>query len=135
MNFNPEQFQPVPVNLDRNVPFESGLEYNPEYYYRMIGQSGYEDFLSSGQIQAKQDSKQEYEKAYFFKGAPINRYAQKTGDFDYFVEVNPGDEELFSESAPGQYPHSIRNISKDDNIKIYKTNVLDRTSEVVFDGM
>jgi hypothetical protein len=133
MNFNPEQAPSVPVNLDRNLPFESGVEYNPEYYYRMIGEQGYHDFVERGVIAPKPNSKQEYEKAYYFKGHPLVRYAENGSATQYFVEVDPGDEKLFEVSAPGQYPHSTVEISNNNKIRIYRTE--EGQSTVVFDTM
>lgn len=133
MNFNPDKSQNTPVNLDRNIPFESGIQYNPEYYYRMIGQEGYEDFLEFGAIRARQSTKQSYDNAYFFKGAPLSRYAETKSEIQYFIEVNPDGNELFEVSAEGQYPHPKEDISSNNKIKIYKVDVTG--SHVVFDNM
>jgi folate-dependent tRNA-U54 methylase TrmFO/GidA len=119
------------VNLDRNLPFESGVEYNKEHYYRMIGENGYDDFIDTGLIRAKEESKQDYDTAYFFKGAPIERYSNKQSRVQYFVEVRPS-EGLFSANEAG-YPSSTRPVSSNDEIRIYRHSVSDGV-EVVFDS-
>ena len=119
------------VNLDRNIPFESGIEYNVDHYYRMIGEEGFDDFIDTGLIQAAQDTKQEYEKSYFFKGQPLQRYASQKSRVQYFVEVKPG-ENLFSVTN-GSYPFSVRPITVSDEVRIYKFSPSDG-AEMVFDS-
>lgn len=97
----------------------------------MIGEDGYDDFLDTGIIQAAQDTKQEYEQAYFFKGCPINRYARNGCRVQYFVEAKPQDD-LFA-SHEGGYPFATRPVSAADQIKIYRHSVSDG-AEVVFDS-
>lgn len=119
------------VSLDRNLPFESGIEYHKDHYYRMIGESGYDDFLETGTIQAKQDSKQGYERAYYFKGCPIDRYSNRRARVQYFVEVKPT-EGLFDQVGVG-YPFSVRPVTSTDQIRVYKYSVSDG-AEIVFDS-
>ena len=121
----------VGVNLDRNLSFDSGLEYNKDHFYRMIGESGYDDFLDTGFIQAKADSKQQYDKAYYFKGQPLNRYSSNSR-VNYFVEVKPTDD-LFSVEGEAGYPFSTRHITSNDEIRIYRHSASDGV-DVVFDS-
>lgn len=119
------------INLDRNIPFESGLEYNKDHYYRMIGQSGYDDFLDTGTLQPKSESKREYRKTYFFKGQPLSRYAETQSRIQFFVEVKPS-EGLFEVDGDG-YPYTTRVITTKDQLRIYRHSQLDGT-EIVFDS-
>ena len=137
MNFNPElsnttkpEEAPTPaINLDRDTPLESGLEYNPNFYYRIIGESGYNDFLETGEFRAAQNTKQDYDKVYYFQGHPLARYARGVNDV-FFLEVDPDGEELFSNQD--KYRHSLRNINKKDKIRIYKVSVVDKTIKKLF---
>ncbi len=119
------------VNLDRNLPFESGLEYNKEHFYRMIGQSGYDDFLDTGTIQQKQESKQAYPKTYFCQGQPLNRYAENQSRVHFFAEVKPA-EGLFETDGEG-YPYAARAITTADELRIYRHSVSDG-AELEFDS-
>lgn len=117
------------INIDRNLPFEAGIEFNPEHLYRMIGESGFQDFLQEGRIRPAENTKQEYQKSYYHKGHPLKRYAV-TGT-NYFIEARP--EEGLFETQQGSYPYSSRDITKDDEIRIYKVSE-DGTAELVFDS-
>jgi hypothetical protein len=117
------------INIDRNIALEAGIEFNPDYFYRMIGEAGFSDFLESGIVRSAKDTKQAYEKSYYFKGHPLKRYSR--GKTDYFIEVKPI-ENLFSESD-ANYPHSTREITKEDEVRVYKyTKGIG--SELVFDN-
>lgn len=126
-----EEPKPVGVSLDRNTAFESGLEYDKENFYRMIGERGYEDFLETGLFQPAQDTKQEYQKAYFFKGHPLNRYAVNGSRIQYFIEVKPK-AGMFTEDESG-YPYPNRPLTSQDKIRVYRHSETDGI-EIVFDS-
>lgn len=124
--------KPPGVSIDRNTAFESGLEYNKEHFYRMIGERGYEDFMQTGIIQAAQETKKAYVEAYFFKGQPLSRYANSQSRVQYFVEVKPN-EGLFTEGEDS-YPHSARPVTTQDEIRVYRYAEIDGAPEIVFDS-
>lgn len=77
--------KPKRLTLDRNPIFQSDIPYQPNSFYRMIGEGGYKDFLETGTIRAKQGTKQNYSEIYFQKGLANNIYASK-GGCQYIVE-------------------------------------------------
>ena len=79
--------KPKVLSLDRNPLFLCDIPYQPNSFYRMIGEEGYQDFLNTGIIRPKQDTKQDYPEIYFEKGRANNIYARKRGCM-YILETN-----------------------------------------------
>ncbi len=121
------------VSLDRNLPFESAYEYNPDYFYRFIGRSGYEDFLETGVLRPAADSKQDYSKAYFYKGHPLKRYASRAGHENYFVEA---DREGAGIVEPEEgYPYTEEPLSSDKKFRVVRVDTLTGEIQVVYDSI
>lgn len=118
------------ISLDRNAPLSADIEFKAGHFYRMIGENGFRDFMETGVIRPAPDTKQEYERSYYFKGFPRKRYQR--GDTDYFVEVKPRPD-LFAE-GDAHYPYSNRDISREDEIRIYEYRRKDGTATLVFDS-
>ncbi len=70
---------PERITLDRNPVFESNIPYQPNSYYRMIGENGFQDFLMTGLIRPKQNTKENYSEIYFEKGRANNIYSRNGG--------------------------------------------------------
>lgn len=123
--------------LDRDtVAPKDNILYRPDRAYRFIGEEGYKDFVESGLIRAKPDSKQGYDVPYFMKGKTSSRYAGKGGD-KYVVEAIPNKEKwkgaaiTFDEDP---YVGPNEGLNSADEIRIYKKKE-DGTYEVVLDNI
>lgn len=82
-----ERAAAVGVDLNRNRSTQTGVPVSPDHRYRMIGEAGFEDFLSSGTVRARQGTKRAYEAPYFGP-APLDRYRQRDAAQDYVAEVH-----------------------------------------------
>lgn len=92
------------VDMNRNRSTLTGISVQPDHRYRMIGQSGFEDFLSSGTVRARQNTKKAYEAPYFGP-APLDRYRQRNAPHDYVAEVH---QSKVADSGNGyEIPHNI----------------------------
>jgi len=124
-----EQIRQEPTGellLMRNPLYECNILYQEKNFYRMIGDLGYEDFINTGLIRAKQNTKQNYDMAYFEQGRANNIYARRNGA-SYIVETDSDK----IQTGTDCYPH-VDKLTKDDSIRIWKrTN--DREYEIVYD--
>lgn len=107
------------IDLSRNQPMVvPGHDFNPDSYYRQIGEAGYNDFLSSGIVRPAQGTKQQYSRAYYSQGAPLGRYRLEDIP-NYFVETasHPSIRNL-----PGIYPHTLEgeHLTSKDPMRIYR---------------
>ena len=124
----------TPTNmLDRNVvpPTAANLFLRPDRNYRYIGAEGYEDFVNSGVIRARQGTKQEYGDAYFMQGQPSGRYAGGGGD-RYIVE-SPHSGNWTADPAAA-YVRPPRALTREDPIRIFELGP-DGTYRVIFDSI
>ena len=121
--------KPKRLTLDRNPLFQCDIPYQPDSFYRMIGEGGYQDFLETGTIRAKQGTKQNYPEIYFEKGRANNIYASKGGS-QYIVESRS----KRIEESEAHYPRTEMLEKAKDTFRIWH-----RTSnggyEIVYDTM
>ena len=79
--------KPKTLSLDRNPLFQCDIPYQPNSFYRMIGEEGYQDFLNTDIIRPKQNTKQDYQEIYFEKGR-ANNINERKGGCIYILETN-----------------------------------------------
>ena len=103
INYNQEIRQkPKKLTLSRDPIYDCDIPYQQDSYYRGIGESGYQDFLDSNSLRAKQNTKANYDAAYFQKGKVNNIYVRKPSAQAYIAETNSP--LIIDES--GSYPHA-----------------------------
>jgi len=123
------------LDRDRVLPGDNIL-YRPERAYRFIGKEGFEDFVKTGKLRAKEGSKQQYSIPYFMKGKTSSRYAGNGGD-EYVLEAVP-DKSTWKSPAGGfedsPYVGPTEGLSNTDTIRIYKKSP-DGGYEVIFDNL
>lgn len=73
----------MPVSLGYKGVALEGIENNPANHYSARGQAGWDDYLKTGKIRPSPA----YEEVYFSKGAPLNKYADRSGG-THIVETN-----------------------------------------------
>ncbi len=103
MNYNKEIRQkPKKLTLSRDPIYDCDIPYQQDSYYRGIGESGYQDFLDSNSLRAKQNTKANYDVAYFQKGKVNNIYVRKPSAQAYIAETSSP---LIVDES-GSYPHA-----------------------------
>lgn len=123
------------INLARNPMFNCDIPYNQEHFYRTIGNDGYKDFLETGIIRAKQNTKFNYQKIYFEKGY-VNSIYTKKGGSEYIVESNSSKIKI---TQDGAYPSCESLNSKTDSFRIWHRLAQDKNGipsyEIIFDSL
>ena len=122
------------VSLARNPVWKSDIPYDNKNYYRTLGDAGFQDFLETGKIRPKQNTKQNYQTVYFEKGHVNQIYAMRKGGGNYIVETNSP--KMICNSV--EYPHLDSLDKLADSFRIWR-RVGDLNGvphyEVVFDSM
>lgn len=136
LDYNASVRKPLGL-LDRDrVLSNDNILYRPDRVYRFIGRGGYEDFVNSGLIRAKQGTKQDYGTPYFMKGKSSSRYGEgKSGEF--LVETIPSKEKWTGAAESyekDKYVGPKSALTKDDLIRIFKRQE-DGSYEIVYDNI
>lgn len=122
------------VSLARNPVWKCDIPCKDEYFYRTLGDGGYQDFLESGKIRPKQNTKVNYETTYFEKGHVNQIYAMRGGGGNYIVETNSP--RMIIQN--GSYPHVDELDKASDSFRIWH-RVGDNNGtphyEIVYDSM
>lgn len=122
------------VSLARNPVWKCDIPCKKDYFYRTIGDGGYQDFLETGKIRPKQNTKVNYKRAYFEKGHVNQIYAGKHGGGNYIVETNSP--KIICNSV--EYPHVDMLDKTSDCFRIWRrVGDIDGTPhyEIIYDGM
>ena len=118
----------------RNPIWKCDIPCREECFYRTLGEAGYKDFLQTGKIRPKQNTKANYNKTYFEKGH-INRiYAMRNGGGNYIVETNSP--KIICNSS--EYPHTDMLDKTTDSFRIWhRLEDMSETPhyEIVYDSM
>lgn len=116
------------VRLERNPLYQCDIPYQPQSFYRMLGQGGFDDMLTSGIIRPKQNTKENYSMIYLEQGRANNIYARRGGG-EYILESSSS--KIIQ--GDGSYPHTETLDPKSDPIRIWhKTQ---DGYEIVYDTM
>ncbi len=115
------------ITLARNPVFMCDIPYQPKSFYRMIGEGGYRDFLETGTLRPKQNTKENYSVIYFEKGHANNIYS---GGSEYIVESQA----KRIEEGEGHYPKADMLEKDKDTFRIWHRTT-NGSYEIVYDTM
>ncbi|MBR6162896.1 hypothetical protein IKQ26_03260 [bacterium] len=119
--------KPKKITLDRNPIFMCDIPYQPNSFYRMIGEGGYRDFLETGTVRPKQNTKENYSVIYFEKGRANNLYS---GGSEYIVESQA----KRIEEGDAHYPKADMLEKDKDTFRIWH-RTQSGSYEIVYDTM
>ena len=130
LNYNQEIRQkPEKIILNRNPVYDCDIPYKKDSYYRGIGETGYQDFLETNSLRARQNTKVNYDVAYFESGKVNNIYVRNPSAQAYIAETNSS---LIIEES-GSYPHA-KLIPSSEPMRIWHKNEMGGY-EIVYDTM
>jgi hypothetical protein len=112
----------------------NNILYRPDRAYRTLGQGGYDDFLNTGLLRAKPNTRQAYADTYFSKGVTDPRFMRRGGD--KYIAESLLDETWKTLPGSKEYPYMkpAESLSKTSPLRVFEKQQ-DGAYKIVFDNL